>query len=156
MEKVVASVKVQGEIIVDASQEEVWNALNNPDVLMKATPGCKTLTEVEADSYKADISLGIAAVRGEYEATIRIFEKSAPNRYCLLMKADSTMGFVEGKATVELEYNHPNTIIRYEGEAQVGGLVAGVGQRILSGIAKMIVKDFFKKIAKEAKTRQAS
>jgi uncharacterized protein len=94
-------------------------------------------------------------VRGEYEAEIKIYEKSAPNRYRLLMKADSKMGFVEADAIVELDFNHPETTIRYEGEAKVGGLVAGVGQRILSGIGKMIVKDFFKTIAKETKARKA-
>lgn len=146
---------VKGEIIVDASQEEVWNALNDPEVLMKATPGCKVLSEVEPDNYKAEITLGIAAVRGEYEAEIKILEKSAPYSYQLLMKADSKMGFIEGNAVVELDYNQPKTTIRYDGEAKVGGVIAGVGQRILSGIAKMIVKDFFKKIAKETKTRTA-
>ncbi|MEH7126532.1 carbon monoxide dehydrogenase subunit G [Bacillus sp. JJ1773] len=146
--------KVQGEIIVEANQEDVWNALNDPEVLKKATPGCKILKEIEPDSYKAEIVLGIAAVRGEYEAEIQIFEKSAPNSYRLLMKADSKMGFIEGNAVVELDYNQPKTTIRYEGEAKVGGLVAGVGQRILSGIAKMIVKDFFKKIAAETKLRE--
>lgn len=148
--------KVQGEIIVEASQEEVWSALNDPEVLSKATPGCQTLVEIEPDSYKAEIILGIAAVRGEYEAEIKIFEKTAPKRYRLQMKADSKMGFVEGDAIVELDYNEPKTTIRYEGEAKVGGLVAGVGQRILSGIGKMIVKDFFKKIAKEIQARQVN
>ncbi len=147
--------KVQGEIIVDASQLEVWNALNDPEVLKKATPGCKVLTEIEPDSYKADIVIGIAAVRGEYEAEIKIYDKFGPNKYCLSMKADSKMGFLEGNAIVELDYSHPKTTISYEGEAQVGGKIAGVGQRILSGIAKMIVKDFFKKIAKETKVRTA-
>lgn len=144
---------VKGEIIVEASQEDVWRALNDPEVLKKATPGCKELIEIEPDRYKAEVTLGIAAVRGQYEAEIQIFEKTVPNRYRLLMKADSKMGFVEGNAVVELDYNQPKTTIRYEGEAQVGGLIAGVGQRILSGIAKMIVKDFFKKIANETKTR---
>jgi uncharacterized protein len=146
---------LQGEIIVDASQEDVWNALNDPEVLKKATPGCKKMIEIEPDSYTAEITLGIAAVRGNYEAQIQIYDKSAPNRYQLLIKAASKMGFIEGNATVELEYNHPQTTIRYNGEAKVGGLVAGVGQRILSGIAKMIVKDFFKKIADETKSSKA-
>ena len=72
------------------------------------------------------------------------------------MKANSKMGFVEGDAFVNLAYNDSKTTILYEGEAKVGGLVAGVGQRILSGIAKMIVKDFFKKMAKESKVRETN
>ena len=148
--------KVQGEIVVNATQEEVWNALNDPEVLKKATPGCKVLNEVEPDSYKAEIVLGIAAVRGEYGAEIKIFEKDAPNSYRLQMKADSKMGFIEGNALVELIHSNSTTTIKYDGEAIVGGLIAGVGQRILSGIAKMIVKDFFKKIAAETKTSTLS
>ncbi|MED3563886.1 carbon monoxide dehydrogenase subunit G [Bacillus xiapuensis] len=146
---------VKGEVIVEATKENVWEALNDPEVLKKATPGCKVLTEVEKDCYTAEIALGIAAVRGEYQAEIQILDKEGPNRYRLIMKADSKMGFIEGNAVVELDYNQPKTTIRYDGEAQVGGLIAGVGQRILSGIAKMIVKDFFKKIVKEISARTA-
>lgn len=146
--------KVQGDIKVDASKEAVWDALNDPEVLSKATPGCKALNEIGIDKYKAEVVLGIAAVRGAYEAEIQILEKTAPDKYRIIMKADSKMGFVEGNAVVELDYADPKTTIRYEGEAKVGGLIAGVGQRILSGIAKMIVKDFFKKIAAETKTKE--
>jgi uncharacterized protein len=146
---------VNGAIVVEASQELVWAALNDPEVLKKATPGCKVLNEVEPDRYKAEIALGIAAVRGEYEAEIKILDKEAPNKYRLIMKADSKMGFIEGNAIVELEYQNSKTTIKYDGEAKVGGMIAGVGQRILSGIAKMIVKDFFKKIAKETSANAA-
>jgi carbon monoxide dehydrogenase subunit G len=146
---------VNGSIVVDATQEQVWNALNDPEVLKKATPGCKVLEEVEPDNFKAEIALGIAAVRGEYEAEIKILDKEAPNKYRLIMKADSKMGFIEGNAVVEIEVQDSKTVIKYDGEAKVGGMIAGVGQRILSGIAKMIVKDFFKKIAKETNTKAA-
>lgn len=146
---------VNGSIVVDATQEQVWNALNDPEVLKKATPGCKVLEEVEPDNFKAEIVLGIAAVRGEYEAEIKILDKEAPNKYRLIMKADSKMGFIEGNAVVEIEVQDSKTVIKYDGEAKVGGMIAGVGQRILSGIAKIIVKDFFKKIAKETNTKAA-
>lgn len=140
---------VKGEVVVEASQDDVWAALNDPEVLKKATPGCESLIEEAPDHYKAKIKLGIAAVRGDYEAEITILDKIAPEQYKLQMKADSKMGFVDAEAIVKLDYDEPKTKISYDGEAKVGGLIAGVGQRILSGIAKMIVKDFFKKIAKE-------
>ncbi|MFC7392838.1 SRPBCC family protein [Scopulibacillus cellulosilyticus] len=145
---------VKGEVYVEATQEEVWKALNDPEVLKKATPGCKSLEETDTDHYKANITLGIAAVRGKYEADIKILDKSKPDKYRLMISANSSMGFVEGDALVNLEYQAPKTIIKYDGEAKVGGLIAGTGQRILSGIAKMIVKDFFKKIAKNVKHEQ--
>ncbi|MFT9846870.1 SRPBCC family protein [Aneurinibacillus sp. REN35] len=144
---------VAGEVVVKAPKENVWKALNDPETLKKATPGCKSLTEVEPDRYKAEISVGIAAVRGDYESTIAILDKVEPDRYRLIMNANSPVGFVEGDAIVELMYEDAKTYIKYDGTAQVGGKVAGVGQRMLSGVAKMIVKDFFKKIAKETKTQ---
>jgi carbon monoxide dehydrogenase subunit G len=147
---------VKGEMSVEAAQEEVWKALNNPEVLKEATPGCKSLNRVEPDHYKADITLGIAAVRGKYEADIQILDKEEPDQYRLVMNAESSMGFVEGDAIVSLEYNEPKTVIRYDGSAKVGGLIAGTGQRVLSGIAKMIVKDFFKKMIKQINSQQAS
>lgn len=145
---------VKGEVLVEAKQDTVWKALNDQAVLKAATPGCKSLEEEEPDHYKADITLGIAAVRGQYEADIKILDKDEPNQYRLIMNADSSAGFVEGDAVVQLEYEEGKTKIKYEGTAKVGGLIAGVGQRILSGIAKMIVKDFFKKIAKEVQTQE--
>lgn len=145
---------VKGEVSVDAPLNKVWEAINNPEVLKAATPGCKSLNEVESDHYKAGIVLGIAAVRGKYEADIHTLEKEAPGKYRLIMNADSPAGFIEGDAVVRLEEEGGKTKILYEGTAKVGGLIAGVGQRILSGIAKMIVKDFFKKIAKEVKAEQ--
>ncbi|MDT3428409.1 carbon monoxide dehydrogenase subunit G [Paenibacillus forsythiae] len=142
--------EVQGEVKVKAGKEAVWKALNDPDVLKKATPGCNSITETETDTYKADITIGIAAVRGSYEAEIKILDKDEPENYRLVMKANSPAGFIEGDARVELQSESDSvTIIKYDGTAQVGGLIAGVGQRILSGIGKMIVKDFFKKLAKE-------
>ncbi|QWU17561.1 hypothetical protein SAMN04487895_10415 [Paenibacillus sophorae] len=142
--------EVQGEVKVKAGKEAVWKALNDPDVLKKATPGCNSITETEPDTYKADITIGIAAVRGSYEAEIKILDKDEPENYRLVMKANSPAGFIEGDARVELQAESDSiTIIKYDGTAQVGGLIAGVGQRILSGIGKMIVKDFFKKLAKE-------
>lgn len=145
--------EVQGQVKVKANKETVWEALNDPTVLQKATPGCQHIEETEPDCYKADISIGIAAVRGHYQAEIKILEKEEPNRYRMIMKADSTAGFIEGDAVVELATDGDNTLINYTGTAKVGGLIAGVGQRILSGIAKMIVKDFFKKLAAEVTAR---
>ena len=147
--------QVNEEIYVDANQQAVWNALNDPNVLKAATPGCKSLTEIGEDHYKANISLGIAAVRGEYDAEIQIKEKEEPNRYRILMQANSPMGFVEGDAVVQLNYKDNKTAIQYNGTAKVGGMIAGVGQRVLGGISKLIVKDFFKTIAKEVKASQS-
>ncbi|GGE08553.1 hypothetical protein GCM10011571_07320 [Marinithermofilum abyssi] len=69
---------VQGKIPVHALQEEVWTALNDPAILQKATPGCKSLTEVEPDHYKAEISLGVSSIKGEYLAEMKISEKTLP------------------------------------------------------------------------------
>ncbi|MFC7392835.1 CoxG family protein [Scopulibacillus cellulosilyticus] len=143
---------INGEIVVEVPQEKVWKALNDPDTLKKATPGCQSLEEVAPDRYKANIVLGIPAVKGNYEADMKILEKSAPDQYRLILNAKSTKGFVEGDTIVKLEYQAPRTIIRYNGEAKAGGFIAKAGKPILSGIAKMFVKDFFKKIAKNART----
>ncbi|MBM7645641.1 carbon monoxide dehydrogenase subunit G [Scopulibacillus daqui] len=144
---------INGEILVEAPQEKVWQALNDPEVLKKATPGCQSLIEVAPDHYKAHIVLGIPAVRGRYDADIKILEKSPPDQYRLIMNANSTKGFVQGDTTVKLTYQAPNTVIRYEGDAKAGGFIAGVGKTILSGISKIFIKDFFKKIAKHVKSQ---
>ncbi|MBE3590740.1 MAG: carbon monoxide dehydrogenase subunit G [Firmicutes bacterium] len=142
--------ELSGQIFIPLSKERVWQALNDPAVLEKATPGCRELRPAGADRYQAVVELGIAAVKGRYEGTLEIAERQPPDRYRLRLAGSGGPGFVEAELEVALEEGEGGTTVRYTGQAQVGGPIAAVGQRVLGGVAKLIMGDFFKALAREA------
>ena len=132
--------KLEGKYTYKASQQVVWDLFNNPRHLQKAIPGCKKLEEREPGKYDATSKIGIAAAKG------------TPNRYRLIGEGSGTPGFVKGEGIIEFSQDGEGTTVIYTGEVQVGGLIAGVGQRLISGIAKMMIKEFFRKMKKELKS----
>lgn len=98
--------------------------------------------------------IGIAAVKGTYSGKFEVLDPEPPNRYCLIGEGSGTPGFVKGDGIIEFSQQNDSTIVSYKGEVQVGGLIAGVGQRLISGIVKMMIKEFFRKMKKELKSLQ--
>ncbi|RXT14027.1 carbon monoxide dehydrogenase [Ammoniphilus sp. CFH 90114] len=142
----------KGSITLEAGVEQAWDVLLNPEVLAKCIMGCNKLELVEEGKYKADLSVGIAAVKGSYSSTIELADLEKPKRYKLIVKGEGGPGHVEATGVVDLSAVDANTTtLNYEYEAEVGGKVAMIGQRMLGGVAKLIINDFFKKFSKEVK-----
>lgn len=138
------SIKLQGD------KETVFNSLLNPEVLKNCIMGCKELVKQEENEYKVDLSVGVAAVKGKYDATIRLVDVNAPDSYKLIVHGEGGPGFVDAEAEIQLvTADDTKTELKYVYEAEVGGKVAAIGQRMLSGVAKLIINDFFKKVKKE-------
>lgn len=146
--------KLEGKYTYKASQQVVWDLFNNPKYLQKAIPGCKKLEEREPGKYDAVSQIGIAAVKGTYSGKFEVLDPEPPNRYRLIGEGSGSPGFVKGEGIMEFSQEDESTVVSYTGEVQVGGLIAGVGQRLISGIAKMMIKEFFRKMKKELKTLQ--
>ncbi|TWI58147.1 SRPBCC family protein [Halalkalibacter nanhaiisediminis] len=145
-----------GSLKLDANKEKSWNVLLDPDVLERCIMGCEKLELVDENTYHADLSVGIAAVKGQYTSIIKITNVEKPERYTLIVKGEGGPGNVEATANIELtEQDEQTTVLSYSYEAEVGGKVAMVGQRMLGGVAKLIIKDFFKKFAKELDKSEA-
>ncbi|HLW46376.1 MAG TPA: carbon monoxide dehydrogenase subunit G [bacterium] len=136
--------KLDGTNSLPAPVETVWTTLNDPEVLRRCTPGLKELTAKGPDSYAATLSIGIAAVKGTYAGTLTITDKQAPTHYKIVLEGTGGAGFMKGVGTVDLEAQGGGTLLRWTGDIQVGGLIAGVGQRMLSGVGKMLIGQFFK------------
>jgi carbon monoxide dehydrogenase subunit G len=145
--------KLEGEHTFDATQETVWKLFTDPRSLEKALPGCERLEETEPGKYDALMKIGIAAVKGTYKGKFEIAEPEPSRRYRLLGEGSGSPGFVKGEAIIELKGENGHTIVSYHGDVQVGGLIASVGQRMIGGIAKMMLNQFFKKMKKELKSQ---
>ncbi len=145
--------KLDGKHIFQATQETVWDLLTNPRHLEKALPGCEKLEEKEPGKYDALLKIGIAAVKGTYDGKVEIVDPLPPKQYRLIGEGSGNAGFVKGEAFIELTQQDQNTLVSYKGDVQVGGLIAGVGQRLIGGIAKMMLGQFFKNMEKELKSQ---
>jgi carbon monoxide dehydrogenase subunit G len=115
-------------------------------------PGCERLEPDGPDRYKAAVKFGIAAVSGKYAGSLELSQKKPPHSLVFKLEGAGLPGFVKGEGRVELAPQGGTTEVHYSGEAQVGGLIASVGQRMLEGAARRIVQQFFAAAAAELKS----
>ncbi|MFC4767743.1 SRPBCC family protein [Effusibacillus consociatus] len=144
-----------GSVELNASIDHVWTKLMDPQVLAECIMGCKQLVLIEEGKYRADLSVGIAAVKGKYDATIELADVQALKSYKLIMHGEGGPGFVDAEGVIDLTAGEDGkTTLTYNYTAEVGGKVAAIGQRMLGGVAKLLINDFFKKIKKEIENEQ--
>ncbi|OFW42964.1 MAG: hypothetical protein A3J28_06960 [Acidobacteria bacterium RIFCSPLOWO2_12_FULL_60_22] len=136
--------KVNGMVRLKVARDQVWEALNNPAVLRRCTPGCKEMIPDGEDSYQVRMEVGVGSVKGRYKGTIKISDRVPGQQYKLTVTGTGSAGFVNAEGLVQLTDQEEETRIEYSGQAQVGGPVAGVGQRVIEGVAKFLVEQFFK------------
>ena len=147
-----AAVKLDigGNEAIPASAEALWVALNDPKVLTRCIPGCKTMTEIAPDAYKVEMQLRVAAVGGSFEGEISLSDKQAPKTCNIKVSGAGTLGHGNGTARFEIEPDGENgSQLVYKGTGEIGGLVAGVGQRILASVSKHLIGRFFVALRKE-------
>ena len=141
--------KVEGSYTYDAPRDRVWSVLMNPEALRNCVPGCESMTPTGEDAYEASLKVGVAAIRGNYKGNIRITDKVEPSSYKLNVDGRGGAGFVRGVAEIELVDQGEKTVVNVKGDGNVGGTVAGVGQRMLGGVAKMLMGQFFDCLGKQ-------
>jgi uncharacterized protein len=136
-------VRLTGSHHVAATRDRVWEALLDPEVLSACLPGCERLELDGADSYRATLSVGVGPVRGRYSGTVEITEKAEPERYAMRVEGRGLPGFVRGTVVVNLADEGDGTVVSYDADGQVGGVIAGVGQRMISGVGRTLADQFF-------------
>jgi len=140
---------IGGEEIFEIGIETLWRALNDPAVLVKCIPGCKEMIPQGEDRFKLVLNLKVASVGGSFEGAISLSDKQPPAQCKVAVSGEGSLGQGSGAATFSLEPQSTGTLMRYSGEGEIGGLVAGVGQRILKGVAKHLIGQFFKALRRE-------
>ena len=135
--------KLAGTASLPAPPSEVWSLLTDPSRLPRLLPGCERLEPDGPDRFKAAVKFGIAAISGKYAGSVEFAEKKPPRSLVLKLDGKGLPGFVKGEGRIELTPKGSETEIAYTGEAQVGGLIASVGQRMLDAAARKIVRQFF-------------
>lgn len=138
--------KIEGSYTFNAPRDKVWQVLLDPQIMAQCMPGCEQLKEIGPDQYEATMKVGVAAVKGTYKAKVAIKDKQPPVHYVLSGSGSGGPGFMQGDVAIDLEQQNGATVLKYNADAQVGGLIASIGQRMLGGVAKMMVDQFFKKM----------
>ncbi len=147
--------KIEGQHLIPAPREKVWAALNDPDVLAKATPGLKTLTPAGDNTFDATIELGVGPVKGSYQGKVRITDQTAPEKMTLIVEGGGRAGTIKATGALRLEAQGDATTVHYVGDAQITGVLMSVGHRLLPGVAKQLAGEFFKALEREVSRRKA-
>jgi carbon monoxide dehydrogenase subunit G len=147
--------KLAGDYLFDAPVEEVWNALFDPEILAAVMPGCEKLERVDG-RYRGELNVKVGPVQGKFSGTVDLKDTDEPRSYTMIIDGRGAPGFVKAKASVTLEGEGGGTRIRYDADAQVGGKVASVGQRLLEASARAIVKQSLEGLHENIKIRAAA
>jgi uncharacterized protein len=156
-------VKISGSYSLPVAPERAYQILQDPAVLAQAMPGCESLEKIGPDEYRMKMKVLLAALSGQFEGKVRITDQTPPSSFRLIVEGSGRIGFLKGDGLLKLssvdatgvipsEAESPSspvaaTVVSYEGDAQVGGTMAAVGQRLIDGTAKMMIKKFFDKLA---------
>ncbi len=143
---------MSGEQQLSAPREKVWAALNDAEVLKVCIPGCETLDKLSDTEFQAVATNKIGPVKARFKGKVTLSELDPPNGYRISGEGDGGIaGFAKGGATVKLTDKDGGTLLTYNVEAQIGGKLAQLGQRLINGVAKKLADDFFAKFAAAVK-----
>jgi carbon monoxide dehydrogenase subunit G len=137
-----------GEVQLPAPREDVWAKLNDPEVLKVCIPGCETLEKLSENEFQAVATNKIGPVKARFKGKVRFSDIDPPNGYRISGEGDGGVaGFAKGGATVALQPKDGGTLLTYNVDAQIGGKLAQLGQRLVNGAAKKMADQFFAKFA---------
>ncbi|WP_299958845.1 carbon monoxide dehydrogenase subunit G [uncultured Modestobacter sp.] len=140
---------LDGSAVLSAAPEQVWAVITDPAVLARTIPGCESLQQVGEDSYTMVVSAGVGAIRGKYAGEVRLSDLSFPKSYVMHASGSGGPGSVRATVQINLAPSDDGTELTYSADAVVGGAVAGVGQRMITGVAKKMAGQFFSAVDKE-------
>ena len=140
--------KMSGERVIPAPQARVWEALNDPEVLRQAIPGCTEMVKHSPTEFSAKVLAKVGPVKANFAGDVSLSELDPPNSYLISGKGSGGVaGFAEGGADVRLEDIGGQTRLRYDVDAKVGGKLAQIGSRLIESTARRMAEDFFQRFA---------
>jgi carbon monoxide dehydrogenase subunit G len=143
--------KIGGSHTLAVGQQQAYEMLQDPEVLAQCMPGCDHLTKIGPDEYEMKMKMVISSIQGLFGGKVRIADPKPFESFRLIVEGNGKVGFMKGDGVLTLApIENSSTEIRYEGDLHVGGMIAGVGQRLLDTTAKFMIKKFFEKLAAAA------
>jgi carbon monoxide dehydrogenase subunit G len=144
--------KIGGSYTIPVEQERAYVLLQDPEVLAKCMPGCDHLALIGENEYEMKMKMVISSVQGLFGGKVRIADQNPHETFRLIVEGSGKVGFMKGEGLLTLvPAEGCSTEVRYDGDVQVGGAIAGVGQRLIDATAKLIIKKFFGKLTEQVK-----
>ena len=134
---------IAGSYSFDAPPDRVWALLMDPAVLSSCIPGCERFEPDGANRYKATLTVGLAAITGTYDGSVELTDMLPHTSYSLVVEGQGRPGFLKGTSKIVLRAEGAGTIVDVSAAVQTGGTIARLGQRLVGGVAKMMMDRFF-------------
>jgi uncharacterized protein len=145
---------LDGEFTFRARRSSVWTLLQDPDVLVKAMPGAQRLVATGDGTYEGTIRIGVGPVTAaQWTLTVALHDREEPASYGMKVESKGPLGFTRGSASVELLDEPAGTRMKYRADMQIGGKVAGIGQRLLDQVARMLTRQGLEALSREMEAR---
>jgi uncharacterized protein len=138
--------KISGVYTLPVPRERAWSILRDPAVLAQCMPGCESLDLIGPDEYRMKMKLTLASMAGLFDGKVRIADQQPPDHFRLVVEGSGKIGFMKGEGVLTLADGGASTEVSFEGDVQVGGTIAAVGQRLLDTTSRMLIKRFFEKL----------
>jgi carbon monoxide dehydrogenase subunit G len=143
-------VKIGGTYTVPFAPERAYEVLQDPAVLCRCMPGCESLQKTGEGEYAMQMKMVLAAITGKFDGRVRIADSQPYSQFRLIVEGSGKIGFMNGNGLLTITPADGGSSVQYDGEVQVGGTIASVGQRLMDTTAKMLIKRFFDKLGAEA------
>ena len=141
--------KIQGEHTFDAPRERVWRALLDPEVLARTLPGCERLERTGENEYRGVLNVQVGPVKGQFQGTLQLADILPLEGYHMKLDGSGPSGFMNGQGELRLADAPAGTTLRYDLDTQIGGRIAGLGQRLVESSAKSITRQGLEGLARE-------
>ena len=140
--------EISGNIHIPAPRQRVWDALNDPEVLRQAVPGCEELEKLSDTEFTARVVLKIGPVKAAFTGKVTLSNLDPPNSYTIKGEGQGAVaGFANGGATVRLADDGDGTLLSYEAQSMVGAKLAQIGQRVLTPASEKLAGEFFERFS---------
>jgi carbon monoxide dehydrogenase subunit G len=149
--------KLAGEFVFDGSREEVWELVRDPEVLSTALPGAQSLNKISESEYEGMMNVRVGPVSGVFSGRVVVSDEVPPESYTLSVEGRGGPGFAKGTGHVQLiDQGDDTTLMKYEGDVQIGGKLASVGQRMLDTVSKSMTRQGLETLNKALQARKTA
>ena len=139
--------KISGSHSLPFPPEQAYSILQDPEALARAIPGCESLEKIGDSEYRMKMNMALAAISGAFDGTVRISEQMPPSSFRLDFEGSGKIGFVKGGGVLTIvPADDGGSTVNFDGDVQVGGTIAAVGQRLIDTTSKMMINKFFERI----------
>jgi carbon monoxide dehydrogenase subunit G len=149
--------ELKGEYVFDGPRDQVWELVRDPEVLATALPGTQSLNQISESEYEGEMNIRVGPISGVFSGRVVVSDEVPPESYTLSVEGRGAPGFGKGTGQVQLvDQGDGTTLMRYAGELQVGGKMAGVGQRMIETVGKSMTRQGLESLNKALQARMTA